>query len=47
VVRTLRERFQGEAKVSPQLTTASPEEIEALQMPAGARKRRFFIDLRE
>jgi phenylacetate-CoA ligase len=47
VVRMLRERFQGEAKVTPQITPASAEEIEALQMPEGARKRRFFVDLRD
>ena len=46
VLALLRERFRGEAKVTPQLTLASPEEIEALQMPEGARKRRCFIDLR-
>jgi phenylacetate-CoA ligase len=42
----LRERFRGEAKVTPELRLASPEDIEALQMPAGARKRRYFVDLR-
>ncbi len=46
VIRELRERFQGEAKVTPQITLASPAEIEALQMPEGARKRRYFVDLR-
>jgi phenylacetate-CoA ligase len=47
VLRVLRERFQGEAKVTPQLSVASPAEIESLQMPEGSRKRRFFVDLRE
>lgn len=46
VLAALRERFQAEAKVTPQLTVAAPEEIEALQMPEGARKRRYFVDLR-
>jgi hypothetical protein len=46
VLALLRERFRGEAKVTPQLTLASPAEIEALQMPEGARKRRSFVDLR-
>jgi len=46
VLALLRERFRGEAKVTPQLTLASPAEIEALQMPEGARKRRHFVDLR-
>ena len=45
-LRTLQERLQAEAKVTPTLTTASAAEIESLQMPQGARKRRFFIDLR-
>jgi phenylacetate-CoA ligase len=43
----LRERFQGEAKVAPRITAVSLTEIEALQMPEGTRKRRFFVDLRE
>jgi phenylacetate-CoA ligase len=47
VLRVLRERFQGEAKVAPQLSVASPAEIESLQMPEGSRKRSLFIDLRE
>ncbi len=46
VLAVLRERFRGEAKVTPHLKLASPEEIEALQMPDGARKRRCFVDLR-
>jgi phenylacetate-CoA ligase len=47
VFRVLRERFQGEVKVAPRLSAASATEIEALQMPEGARKRRHFVDLRE
>jgi phenylacetate-CoA ligase len=43
----LRERFQGAAKVAPEITVASAAEVEALQMPGGARKRRYFVDLRE
>jgi phenylacetate-CoA ligase len=47
VLRALRERFQGEAKVTPRITPASLEDIEAWQMPEGARKRRYFVDLRD
>jgi phenylacetate-CoA ligase len=43
----LRERFQGEAKVAPRITAVSLTELEALQMPEGTRKRRYFVDLRE
>jgi len=43
----LRERFQGAVKVVPDITLAAPAEIEALQMPEGARKRRYFVDLRQ
>lgn len=46
-LRALRERFQGALKVVPEITLAAPAEIEALQMPAGARKRRYFVDLRQ
>jgi len=46
VLALLRERFRGEAKVTPQLTLASSAEIEALQMPEGTRKRSSFVDLR-
>jgi phenylacetate-CoA ligase len=46
ICRALRERFRGEAKVVPDITVASPGEIESLQMPEGARKRRYFVDLR-
>ncbi len=47
VLSVLKERFQGEAKVAPQLSPASVAEIEALQLPEGARKRRHFVDLRD
>jgi phenylacetate-CoA ligase len=43
----LRERFQGAVKVVPDITLVAPAEIEALQMPQGARKRRHFVDLRQ
>ena len=42
----LRERFQGAVKAVPEITLAAPAEIESLQMPPGARKRRYFFDLR-
>lgn len=45
-LRTLRERFQGEARVLPQLILDTPAAIEAIQLPEGARKRRYFVDLR-
>ena len=45
-LRALRERFQGAVKVVPEITLATSAEIEALQMPEGARKRRYFVDLR-
>jgi phenylacetate-CoA ligase len=45
-LRTLEERFQGEAKVRPEISFASAAEIEALQLPEGTRKRRIFVDLR-
>jgi phenylacetate-CoA ligase len=46
-LRVLRDRFQGALKVIPDLTFAAAKEIEALQMPEGARKRRYFVDLRK
>lgn len=46
MVRTLRERFQGEAKVIPRITISNPAAIEKLQMPEGSRKRRYFVDER-
>jgi len=47
IARALQERFQGEAKVAPQITAATGAEIDQLQLPDGARKRRYFVDLRE
>jgi phenylacetate-CoA ligase len=46
-LRVLRERFQGAVKVIPEITFATPAEIEAIRMPEGARKRRYFVDLRQ
>jgi phenylacetate-CoA ligase len=46
VLRQLRERFQGEVRVIPELVTASVESIEEMQMPGDSRKRRWFVDLR-
>ncbi len=45
-VATLREAMQARAKIAPQVRHASREEIEALQLPPQARKRRTFVDLR-
>ena len=42
----LRELLQARTKTTPQIRQASPAEIEALQMPPQARKRRTFVDLR-
>jgi phenylacetate-CoA ligase len=47
VLPALRERFQGEAKVVPEMAVAPAADIEAMQLPAGARKRRYFVDLRD
>lgn len=47
VLRALRERFQGAVKAVPEITLAAPTEIAALQMPDGARKQRYFVDLRQ
>ena len=47
IIAALKEQFQGAAKVIPQITAASPAEIEKLQLPDGARKRRYFVDLRD
>jgi phenylacetate-CoA ligase len=47
VLRVLRERFQGGARVVPTLTVAAPAEIEALRVADGQRKRRYFVDLRD
>jgi phenylacetate-CoA ligase len=43
---SLREACQGRAKIVPHIRQAPRDEIEALQMPANARKRRTFVDLR-
>jgi hypothetical protein len=42
----LREVLQTRAKTAPLIRHATREEIEALQMPPQARKRRTFVDLR-
>ena len=42
----LREQFQGRTKISPALRSATAAEIDAIQMPPNARKRRWFVDLR-
>jgi phenylacetate-CoA ligase len=42
----LREALQARSKIVPEVRYASREEIESLQMPAQARKRRTFVDLR-
>jgi phenylacetate-CoA ligase len=46
LVVELREAFQARAKITPQIRHATREEIEALQLPPNARKRRTFVDLR-
>lgn len=43
---SLREAFQGRVKLSPNIRQTTREEIEALQLPANTRKRRYFVDLR-
>ena len=45
-VADLRDALQARAKIAPQVRQASREEIETLQMPPQARKRRVFVDLR-
>jgi phenylacetate-CoA ligase len=45
-IETLRDALQARAKIAPQVRHARREEIEALQMPPQARKRRTFVDLR-
>jgi phenylacetate-CoA ligase len=42
----LRDLLQARSKVAPQIRQVSLAEIEALQMPPQARKRRTFVDLR-
>jgi phenylacetate-CoA ligase len=43
---SIRDLLQARAKVAPEVRHVSPDEIEALQMPPQARKRRTFLDLR-
>jgi len=45
-IEALRDALQARSKISPIIRTASLAEIEALQMPPHARKRRTFVDLR-
>ncbi len=45
-VAGLREALQARTRIVPQIRVATREEIEALQMPPQARKRRTFVDLR-
>lgn len=45
-VAGLRDALQARAKIAPEVRRASREEIETLQMPPQARKRRVFVDLR-
>lgn len=42
----VREAFQARAKIAPQIRNATRDEIESLQLPPNARKRRTFVDLR-
>jgi phenylacetate-CoA ligase len=42
----LREALQARAKIAPRIRPATAAEIESLQMPPQARKRRTFVDLR-
>jgi phenylacetate-CoA ligase len=45
-IEMLRDALQARAKIAPQVRHVSLAEIEALQMPPQARKRRTFVDLR-
>jgi phenylacetate-CoA ligase len=45
-IETLRDALQARAKIAPQMRHVSLAEIEGLQMPTQARKRRTFVDLR-
>jgi hypothetical protein len=38
--------LQARTRITPQIRSASLEEIENLQLPPQARKRRNFVDLR-
>jgi phenylacetate-CoA ligase len=42
----LREALQARAKIAPAIRAVSRDEIETLQLPPNARKRRMFVDLR-
>jgi phenylacetate-CoA ligase len=46
-LEVLREILQARTKIMPQIRRASPEEIEALQMPPHAHKRQLFVDRRK
>lgn len=43
---TVREAMQARTKIAPQIRVATREEMESLQLPPQARKRRTFVDLR-
>ncbi len=45
-IETLRDALQARAKIAPQVRRVSRAEIEVLQLPPQARKRRTFVDLR-
>jgi phenylacetate-CoA ligase len=45
-VERLRETLQAKSRITPVIRHATRAEIEALQMPPQARKRRTFVDLR-
>ena len=45
-VPSLREALQARTRITPEIRLISREEIEALQLPPQARKRRTFVDLR-
>jgi phenylacetate-CoA ligase len=45
-IEMLRDALQARAKIAPQVRHVTREEIESLQMPPSARKRRTFVDLR-
>jgi phenylacetate-CoA ligase len=45
-IETLRDALQARAKIAPQVRHVSLAEIETLQLPPSARKRRTFVDLR-
>lgn len=42
----LREQLQARTKTAPRIRRVAREEIESLQLPPNARKRRYFVDLR-